>query len=294
MNLHLLRTNKSQRYLWAFLLAFPALVGLVLFHYWPIYETARISLNDYNLFTRETEWVGLEHYQTALADNALQQSVVTTIKYFALQVPLQIVLALGLALLVKQPGRGVSILRTIILLPAVTSMVVASTVWGMMYHPSNGLINSFLQSIGMPAQPFLTSPNQALPAIAVITVWKEVGLYMLFFLAGLMNISNEYYDAAKVDGANSWQILVHITVPLLKRTTIFVLITSTVSAFKVFVPIKILTGGGPLNSTRVIVLYLFDLAFKFNRFGYATSIGLLLALTLLVISIIQNRMSQEQ
>ncbi len=294
MNMHRLRTNKGQRYLWAFLLAFPALVGLVLFHYWPIYETARISLNDYNLFTREMEWVGLEHYQTALADNALQQSAVTTIKFFALQVPLQMLLALGLALLVKQPGRGVSILRTVILLPAVTSMVVASTVWGMMYHPSNGLINSILQSIGLPAQPFLTSPNQALPSIAVITIWKEVGLYMLFFLAGLMNISNEYYDAAKVDGANSWQILRHITIPLLRRTTLFVLITSTVSAFKVFVPIKILTAGGPLNSTRVIVLYLFDLAFKFNRFGYATAVGVLLALTLLIISIIQNRMSQEQ
>lgn len=293
MNPSLFRTNKSKRYAWALLLSLPALVGLALFHYWPIYETARISLNDYNLFTRQLDWAGLQHYQTALEDSALQNSILTTIKYFILQVPLQMALALALALLVSQPGRGVSLLRTVILLPAVTSMVVASTVWGMMYHPTNGLINSILQTVGLPPQPFLTSANQALPAIAAITIWKEVGLYMLFFLAGLMNIPDDYYDAAKVDGANPWQILRHITIPLLQRTTIFVLITSTVAAFKVFVPIKILTGGGPQNSTQVIVLYLFDLAFKFNRFGYATAVGVLLALTLLVISIIQFRLSKE-
>jgi ABC-type sugar transport system permease subunit len=294
MNLSFLKTNRNKRYLWAFLLSLPALVGLVLFHFWPIFETIRIGLSDYNIYTQQLEWKGVENYQIALQDKALQNSVLTTLKYFVLQVPIQMVMALGLALLVSQPGKGVGLLRTVILLPPVTSMVVASTVWGMMYHPNNGLINSILQSVGLPAQPFLTSANQALPAIATIAIWKDVGLYMLFFLAGLMNIPDEYYDAAKVDGANSWQILRFITVPLLQRTTIFVLIVSTISAFKVFVPVKILTGGGPFSSTRVIVLYIFDLAFKFNRFGYATAIGVLLALTLLVISIIQFRLSREQ
>lgn len=294
MNLTFLTNQKTKRYAWALLLSLPALIGLVLFHYWPIFETIRISLHDYNIFTRQMNFVGAKHYQAALQDRALIQSALVTIRFFFLQVPVQMALALGLALMVAQPWRGVSLLRTVILLPAVTSMVVASTVWGMMYHPSNGLINSLLLTIGIPAQPFLTSASQALPSIAVITIWKDVGIYMLFFLAGLLNIPNEYYDAAKVDGANPWQILRFITVPLLQKTTLFVLVISTVSAFKVFVPVKILTDGGPLGSTRVIVLYLFDLAFKFNRFGFAVTVGVLLAITLLVISLVQFRLSRER
>ncbi|MCZ7570011.1 MAG: sugar ABC transporter permease [Ardenticatenaceae bacterium] len=287
-----LRTQTSQRYLAALLLSLPALVSLILFNFLPIVETVRFSLNDYNIYTRELAWAGNKQYVVALSDRTLIRSVGTTLQYFALKVPVEMVLALGLALLVRQPGRGVSVLRTIILLPTITSMVVVSTVWGMMYSPNSGLFNSILQSLGLPPQPFLTSPGQALPAVAVITIWKDIGLYMLFYLAGLMNIPTDYYDAARVDGANGLELLRHITVPLLNRTTVFVLVTSTITAFKVFVPVKILTDGGPAGATRVIVLYMFDLAFRYSRFGYAAAVAVLLAAVLLAISLIQYRLTR--
>ena len=218
----------------------------------------------------------------------------TTFKFFFLNVPVQMAIGLGLALLVRWPGKGVGLMRTIILLPTVTSMVVVSTLWGTLFHPNFGLINSILQSVGLPPQLFLVSPTQALPSVAVITIWKGVGVTMLFYLAGMMAIPNELYEAAKIDGANSWQLLRFITIPQLQRTTIFILMTTTIASFKVFVPVKILTGGGPFHATRVIVLYIFQLAFVFNRLGYAAAVSVILALILLAIALIQRRISREE
>ena len=283
----------ARRYRAAFLLSLPALVGLVLFHYWPIAETVRLSFTDYKVFTGEFTWTGTKNYSIALDDPALIGSLKTTGLFFLIKVPLQMIFGLGLALFVAQPGRGINILRTIILLPTVTSMVVASIVWGMMLSPEVGLVNSLLETIGVPAQGFLTSRSQALPILAAITIWKEVGLSMIFYLAGLLTIPNSYYEAGRVDGANRWHLFRHITLPLLRGTHIFVLITTTISAFKVFVPVKVLTDGGPSGATRVIVLYIFNLAFQFNRLSYATTISVILAVILIAISIIQYRVTRD-
>ena len=283
----------QQKYRAVFLLSLPALIGLILFHYWPIYEMVRLSLLDYKIFTGEFTWKGIENYSIAAEDPILIESLKVTANYFLLKVPVQMVLALGLALFVTRAGRGIGWIRTIILLPAVTSMVVVSTVWSFMFHPDSGLVNGFLELLNLPTQAFLTSQQQALPSLAFITIWKEVGMNMLFFMAGLLNIPPVYYEAATVDGASRWQSFRHVTLPLLKPTTIFVLITSTVAAFKVFVPVKVLTEGGPSNATRVIVLYIFDLAFRFNRLGYAATVSVILAAILLIFSMLQLRASRE-
>jgi len=288
-----LSSSQKQRYSAALLLSLPALIGLILFHYWPIFEMLRISFLDYKIFTGEFTWKGTENYAVAFQDPILFQTLKTTVLFFFLKVPLQTVLALGLALFMTRGGRGISFIRTIILLPAVTAMVVASTVWGFMLHPDSGLVNSFLATIGLDPQPFLASAQQALASIAFITIWKQVGLNTLFFMAGLLVIPGVYYEAVKVDGANAWQSFRHVTLPLLRPTTAFVLITSTIAAFKVFVPVKVLTDGGPANATRVIVLYIFELAFRFNRLGYAATISVIVAIILLALSIVQLRTSRE-
>jgi ABC-type sugar transport system permease subunit len=288
----LTRTAK-EHYKTAFLLSLPALIGLILFHYWPIYEMVRISLLDYKIFTGEFSWIGAENYGLAFEDALLFETLKTTVLFFLLKVPLQMALALALAMFMTQGGRSIGFLRTVVLLPAVTAMVVASTVWGFMFHPDNGLVNSLLLTAGLSPQPFLASAQQALPSIAFITIWKQVGLNMLFFMAGLLTIPGVYYEAAKVDGATAWQTFRNVTLPLLTPTTIFVLITSTIATFKVFVPVKVLTDGGPSGATRVIVLYIFELAFRFSRLGYAAAISVLLALILLVLSIVQMRMTRE-
>ncbi len=283
----------AQRYRAVFILSLPALIGLVLFHYWPIADTFRLSFTDYKVFTGEFTWTGLKNYDIALHDPTLLQSLKNTALFFLIKVPLQMVLGLCLALLISKPGKDSTLLRTLILFPTVTSMVVASIVWGMMFHSEHGIINSVLEAFGLPKQGFLKDKHQALPLLALITVWKEVGLSMIFYLAGLVAIPSVYYEAGRIDGAGQWQLFRYLTLPLLNRTHVFVLVTSTIAAFKVFVPIEVLTDGGPSNATRVIVYYIFNLAFRFNRFSYATALSVILAVILIAISIFQLRITRD-
>ena len=293
MALLISNSGNAQRYRAAFLLSLPALIGLFLFHYWPIAETVRLSFTDYKVFTGEFTFTGLKNYDIAFNDPLLLLSLKNTALFFLIKVPLQMALGLCLALLIAKPGGDSTLLRTLILFPAVTSMVVASIVWGMMFHSDIGIINSMLESLGLPTQGFLRDRNQALPALASITIWKDVGLSMIFYLAGLLAIPSVYYEAARIDGAGRWEIFRHITLPLLNRTHAFVLVTSTIAAFKIFVPVEVLTDGGPSNATRVIVHYIFHLAFRFNRFSYATALSVILAILLIAISIFQLRITRD-
>ncbi|MDE0377224.1 MAG: sugar ABC transporter permease [bacterium] len=280
-----------ERYRSALLLSLPALVGLAIFWYWPTIQAVFLGFQDYNLMSGSHAWTGFENYQTAATDPLLRLTFLNTVIYFLMEVPLQMALALALALLVQ---RGPAWLRTIILVPTVTSMVVVSVIWGLMYHPNSGLINSLLAGVGVPPQPFLTSAQQAMPSIALLMIWKNVGFSMLFFLAGLVSIPRNYYEAAATDGANSRQLLRYVTLPLLRGTVVFLLITNTVTAFKVFTPIFLITEGGPINATRVVVLYIFENAFRFNKMGYAAAISVLLALFLLIISVYSLRASRAR
>ena len=280
-----------EHYRSALLLGLPALIGLAVFWYWPTIQAIVLGFQDYNLMSGSQAWTGFENYRTAATDPLLGLTFLNTVIYFLMEVPLQMALALALALLVR---RGPAWLRTVILVPTVTSMVVVSVIWGLMYHPNSGLINSLLGGVGLPPQPFLTSTQQAMPSIALLMIWKNVGFSMLFFLAGLVSIPGDYYEAAATDGANSLQLLRYITLPLLRGTVIFLLITNTVTAFKVFTPIFLITEGGPINATRVVVLYIFENAFRFNKMGYASAISVLLALFLLVISVYSLRVSRTR
>lgn len=248
-----------------------------------------VSFFSYNLITRTGEWQDIQNYLLAAQDPLFWRTIRNTFYFFVLKVPIQMALALLLAMLVRQPFRGVGAIRTIILIPTITSMVVVSVIWGLMYHPNNGLINGFFELVGLPAQPFLINAKQAMPSLALMTIWKDVGFNMIFFLAGLMGIPDVYYEAGMIDGANRWQLFRHITLPLLRGTTIFVLVTSTITAFKVFTPVFLMTRGGPASSTRVIVLYIYENAFIYNKMGYAAALSVILALALLLASLFQLR-----
>jgi ABC-type sugar transport system permease subunit len=276
--------RKSEQYFYAILLILPALTAILIFQIWPIFELVHVSFRNYSMLSGNSKWIGLQNYIHTLHDPLLWRTFYNTIWFIFLKIPAQMIFAFGLALLVQSPNRGIGILRTIILIPAITSMVVISAIWGLMYHPTNGLINSFLELLHLPMQPFLISPKQAMPSIAFMTIWKDVGFNMILYLAGLMGIPSSIYEAAKIDGAGGIQILRYITIPLIKRTTIFILITNLIMAFKVFTPIYLMTGGGPTNSTRVIVLYIYDNAFIYNKMGYASSISIILGIILLIIS----------
>jgi len=272
----------------------PTMVLVFLFQLLPIYKAFEYSFQKINLMSGAKTFVGMKNYLAAFQDERFLTSMVTTIRYFLMRVPIQVIVGFLLALLIYKPQRWTGFLRTVILLPVVTSMVVVTAILGLMMHPSNGLFNSILQMVGIPSLGFLTVSSQALESIVFITVWKNTGLTMLFFLAGLMAISPTLYEASQIDGASALQKHWYLTIPMLKKTFAFILITTPIHSFQVFGPILMTTNGGPLNATRVIVMDIYENAFVFNQMGYASALSVILALILIVISLLQMRVSKSE
>lgn len=274
----------------AFVFLLPAVIGLVVFRFWPVVAAIDNSAYDVNLISTRRTFVGLGNYLRALQDADLLVSTRNTIVFTVAKVPLQAACALGLALLVNRAGRLILVVRTAVFLPVVTSLVVASTLWLLLLQPDQGLVNGLLSSFGLPRQPFLRDAGQALPSIIAMTTWKDVGLSMLFFLAGLQSIPSEYYDAARIDGAGAWHQFRHVTLPLLRGTLLFVLITETVFALRVFAPVYVTTQGGPMQSTSVVVFYIFEQAFPLNSVGYASALSVLLLFGIVIVTAALRRL----
>lgn len=287
LRLHGLKWEETKA---AFILLLPAAIGLVLFSFIPIAQAFHVSFFEAPLLSPKRTWVGLQNYNSAIADPVFGISVLNTVTYVVEVVVLQVLLALVLALLINNYFPGVGIFRSAYFLPVVTSLVVVSTVWKIMYHTDNGLVNSLLRTIGLPGQPWLTSPDLALWSIVIIGVWKEVGFSMLVLLGGLHNIPVDLYEAASIDGASRWNALWKITLPLLRRALLFVVVLSTINAFKIFIPIYVITDGGPANSTETLVFYIFQNAFRYFELGYASALSFLLLGLVLVLIAIQFRL----
>ncbi len=267
----------------------PAAGGILLFSILPIIQAFRISFFDYSLLNPEQVFIGLSNYDRAWTDPVFRVALTNTLLYTVLLVTIQTAAALVLALLLKQQVRGLAFFRSSIFLPVITSLVVISTVWKLMFN-SQGFINSFLQTVGLGAQPFLASPGQALLSLVFMGVWKDVGFYMLIFLAGLQAIPMELYESAEIDGATKARRFVWITLPLLRRATVFVIVVGTISAFKVFTPVYLMTDGGPADSTTVIVFYIFRSAFRYFQMGYASAMSFILLGIVLILTVVQFRL----
>ena len=273
----------------------PALILLAIFGFIPLVLAGYTSLYKYPLVNpARREFLGFANYVRAFADETLRQAFVNTVYYALWQIPMQTILGLFLALLIQKPLKGVGFFRTGYYLPVVISMVVASVLWRIMLDSQNGLINSVIVSIGLPRQPLLTSTFQALPVLAMMLSWKWVGFSMLIFLAGLQGIPYVYYEAAQIDGASGLQRFWNITLPLLKRPALFVIVTNTINAFKLFTPIYVITEGGPQNSTLVIIYYIFREAFRFNRLGYGSTIAILFTIFLIILAMAQLRVLRSE
>lgn len=280
---------RRQRYQTAAAFLLPATIGIVLFALLPIAQAVRISFFDYSLLNPEQIPVGLQNYEQALKDPVFQIALKNTLWYTTLLVIAQTAAALGLALLLKQQVRGLAFFRSAFFIPVVTSLVVISTVWKLMYN-TQGIINGFLQTASLSPQPFLTSVDQALLSLVAMSVWKDVGFYMLIFLAGLQAIPLELYESAAIDGASKWRSFSRITLPLLRRPGVFVIVVGTISAFKVFTPVYLMTDGGPADSTTVIVFYIFRTAFRYFQMGYASAMSVVLLLIVMAFTLIQFRL----
>jgi len=232
------------------------------------------------------QFAGFENFTMLFKDPDFLNSVWMTLKFSIIITPLQVVLAVGLALLLNRNHVLVRATRTIVYIPVAVNMVVASTIWNLMLNPSSGIINSILNVFAIPSQPFLTSPDQAMYVVMVICCWKGVAYWMMFLLAGLQNINERIYEAGRIDGTNAVTELFLLTLPLLKNPLIFVLISDSMINLFMFVPVYLLTSGGPQGSTNVLMYEAYRSAFKFSNYGRSYAIiTVLMFITFIIIGI---------
>lgn len=262
---------------WGFLA--PAAAHLLVFSAGPLALLLWSSVHRWGAAVEPRPWVGVANYASVLGDAGFWHSIGVTALY-ALYVPLTLVLALGAALLLDRSGWPVRVLRTVLVLPFVASVVAVSLVWQWIFHPGPGVLDTLLGALGIRGADWLADPRTALGALMVIAVWVHLGFQVILLLAGLQGIPRGYHDAATVDGAGPWQRFRHITLPLLRPTILFVLVTGTVAAFQVFTFVSVLTHGGPLHATDVVVYKIYQEGWESLRFGTASAMSVVLALLL--------------
>jgi multiple sugar transport system permease protein len=270
---------------YAFIL--PILVLFVVFRIWPTINGFLLSFQDYRLMGGST-WLGLEHYRYLLQDELFWHSLRITLIYAAIAVPSITALALGLALLINQAMHGIGLYRAIYVLPSVTRLVMVGGIWKWVDRNDGGLLNNVLTSIGLPGVDWLTSSTMVLPSLAIMATWKGVGYSMMILLAGLKSIPASLSEASAVDGATSAQTFWRVTLPLLKPVLFFVIVIETIGSFQVFDAIYVMTGGGPVRASYSLVYLLYDEGFKFQNFGYASAIGMVLFVIVFGVTMIQR------
>lgn len=285
-------TRRTARSLVVLLL--PAMACLAVFFAWPAITAFSYSLTDKMMVAgRETRFVGIRNYLDLVREPGFRQSMGNTLFFAVVVVPFQTILALGLALLLNRSLRGISLYRAAFFAPVVTSMVVVSVIWSFLYNPELGLLNAGLRWLGLPPQPFLTSPRQAMLSLVLMSAWQGAGMQMMVFLAGLQSIPRELYEAARIDGAGKWSQFWNITLPGLRNTVEFVVIVTTIFALKLFVQPYVMTQGGPQGSTRSLLLYLYEQGFSYGQIGPACSVAAILFVLALLIVWIQSRLQKK-
>jgi multiple sugar transport system permease protein len=290
-------TPRRQRVFWAYVFVSLPLLGLLVFFVGPILFSLWVSLHDWNMITPvpKMRWRGFENYTYLLVkDELFRRALANTLIFAVGGVSFNVVTGLGAALLLNQPIKSKALWRVLYFLPVMTAPLALGVLFGFLFNRNYGLVNHLLVSLGLPRQPFLVDPDQALIVIIFIAIYQYVGYYIVIYLAGLQGIPQDYYDAASVDGASRFQRLRYITVPLLKPVTLFVVVTNTIGALQVFDLVYATTGGGPANRTMTVVLYMYETAFKFSRMGRASAMAFLLFLIILAITLVQLRLLQDQ
>lgn len=273
----------------------PALLLLLLFLIIPAIMSVYYAFTDYYLLTPDMrKFVGLDNFINLFKDPIFLKSLANTLKFVVWVIPLQIGAALGLALLLNKQRKANTFFKVAYFSPVVMSLVVISVLWLYLLNPNEGIINNVLTYFGVSAQPFLTSPKQAMFTIVFVSAWQGAGFQMLIFLAGLQNIPGDVYEAAQLDGMNKWQRFIYITLPLLKPTSIFIFITTLIGAFKILVQPMVMTQGGPVNSTMTVVYYIYQTGFTDRMVGYASSIALLFGTIIGLVTLAQRKLVKEE
>ena len=269
-----------------YLFLLPNFLGFAFFTAIPVVAVFLLSFTDWNAF-KSPNFVGLENFVTMVSDPNFRQSLINNFTYTMIFVPGTLALALLFALALNQEIGFREGFRIIYFLPHITSMVAAAMVWRLIFNDTYGPLSNLLLSMGIDSPGWLSDSKWALLSITIMSIWKNYGYYIVILLAGLAGIPYQLYEAAKLDGANRFQMFVNITWPMLSPTMFFALITCVISSFKVFDAINIMTEGGPGRSTYVLVYTIYTEAFQNYKFGYASAVALVLFLIILIVTLIQ-------
>ncbi len=246
------------------------------------------------MFSTDKTYVGLDNYIRMFSDPEFWLVMKNTLIYTICTVPLNMIISLAIAVALNKILFGKKLLRTAFFTPVIISPVAAAVIWRWMYDPNFGLLNYGLSFFGIDSINWLNDTNTAMIAIIIMGVWKTFGINMVLFSAGLQGIPETYYEAAKIDGANRWTRFWKISIPLLAPTTFFILIMSMIGSFQVFDIVYVLTSGGPLGSTKVLVFYLYENAFKYFDMGYASAVAYVLFALLITLSLLQVRFARKR
>jgi ABC-type sugar transport system permease subunit len=288
-----LNRQEAQKSLFILSVLAPMALVFALFWIYPILRGFWGSLTLWRAFDPNAPFVGWRHYQNLLNDPIFLTALKNTAYYAALYLPAAIVLALIFAMAIEATGGMRSFFRMLYFIPVVTSTIATALIWTWLYQPSFGLFNQILQILHLPPQSYLNSTSQALPSIVFYALWKNLGFNIVLFIAGLTAIDGTLYDAAKVDGANRWQTFWRITLPLLQPVMAFVIVTGVIGALQVFGPIYVMSAtggglpGGPANSTMVVSVYQWMMAFRELELGYGSAMGVVLFVIILLLTLVQ-------
>lgn len=286
-------TQNRKRAIAGYTFIAPAYLLFFVFLFIPVVWAFYLSFTNYTIFT-PGEFTGLDNYKRLVNDNAFRNALWNTTYYALMVIPLNISISLCLALLVNRKLRGMNFFRAAYYVPVVTSIIAASMIWMWLYDSNNGLINYVLIQLGFNPQNWLNNPDLALPALALMRVWKGVGWNMVIFLAGLQSIPKTLYEAASIEGAGRWKSFWKITWPLLAPTTFFVFVMATISTFQTFGEIYAMTSGGPVGSTTTLVYLIFVYGFERYEMGYASAIAFVLFFIILVLTLINMLITQKK
>jgi len=277
-----------------YLLIAPSLAVFLVFEIYPIFYSLYLSFTKWNLLSPVKTFVGLENYALLFTSEEFLKALWHTVVFTLGRVVGSMAIALGLALLLNTQKRWVSWVQASIFSPHIVSMVSISMLWLWLMDPTHGLLNYLLGLVGLPPSRWLADTETALMSVILVAVWKAIGYDMVIFLSGLQAIPEELYEAAKIDGANPWHRFWHITFPLLSPTTFFLSVTSVIASFQVFDSVNVMTGGGPADSTTVLVYYIYQYGFRFFKIGQATAASTVLFIIILILTLLQFKFMEKR
>jgi len=275
-----------------YLLVTPYLLHFFIFVAFPVVFSIVLTFNDWNIIS-PMKYIGLNNYIRLFSDALFFKSLLNTIIFLVIHIPLQIIIALILAELLNQNIKFRAFFRAAFFLPVIVSGVVVTMLWQQLFGFDSGLLNRILVMLGFGKVGWLVNPDLAMPSIAVMATWKNVGLYVILFLVGLQTVPTHYYEAAELEGATHWQKFFYITIPAINPTIFMVVVLSTIGGFSLFIEPYIMTGGGPLNSTLSAVLYIYKQGFFYYHMGYSATLGFFFAFLILLVVMVQRKFIEK-